>query len=320
MDVPTDRLPVLATFARPRVREPLSIAVLGDPHVSPRAEGTTKVYHRSLERLQSAMDDAERRHVRAILSVGDLTKDGAPWEFEAVDGLIESIDVPFFAIPGNHDVPKRGDEHDSPALERFVDLYTPGSLPFRLRLGELDVLAVNTAVLPDASLQDRPGGAVPAGTIRWLRETLPESDAPLVMLHHNTPAMVHELEDFRVAVGEDGLDPLDEWSFFLRNPDELLDVLAEHEVPLVVTGHLHVPGVANNAPVWEVTAPGTGSFPQAYLLLEIGPDGTTVRYVPIPGPTGMREAFLARRGGGEFANLLVDYSTIQLASLPLGVE
>jgi hypothetical protein len=51
------------------------------------------------------------------------------------DDLLADLTAPFVAVPGNHDVPKTFDDHRSASRGRFVDHYTPGSLPYHRRIG-----------------------------------------------------------------------------------------------------------------------------------------------------------------------------------------
>lgn len=311
---------VLARLTEPTVEEPLSFAVIADPHVTPRAEGTPMVYHRSADRLRSALEDAAARGVDAVISAGDLTKDGAPWEYGLVDEILAESDLPFFSVPGNHDAPKAprevyeyGDDHETPPIERFERRYTPkGSLPFVEPLGELDVIGLNTATMRDKSLAKTHDGEVSEEDVTWLETALTDATNPVVLMHHNTPAMYDQFRSFRDrAFPEMGIPPV------IRNPEPLIDVLTANEVPLVITGHLHNVGVAKTGPVTEVTTPATGSFPQAYLVFELSASGTVVKYVPVTDLDGMIEAHHARRTGGPKSAGYTAFASARLARLPL---
>jgi len=278
------------------------------------------VYHRSAERLRTALEDAERRDVDAVVSPGDLTKDGAPWEYERLDELLAAFETPFFSVPGNHDVPKApttefeyGDDHETPPLDRFERRYVPGDgFPFLERIGGVDVVGLNTASMPDGSLAKSHDGQVSDEQIEWLDDTLGGTETPLVLMHHNTPAMFDQFRELRERSHPEMGDPP-----VLRNPGPLVETLTDHGVPLVVTGHLHNVGVAETGPVREVTTPATGSFPQAYLLFEFDESGTTVRYVPVADLDGMTEAHHARRTAGPKSAGYASFASIRLARMPL---
>jgi len=63
--------------------------------------------------------------------------------------------------------------------------------------------------------------------------------------------------------------------------------------------------------------PTTCSFPQAYLLLESGPDGTTIRLVPIVGHDGMLRGYQERRTDTLTARELTAMASVRLANFPL---
>jgi 3',5'-cyclic AMP phosphodiesterase CpdA len=311
---------VLARLSSPSVDDRTRIAVVADPHVSPRAEGTAMVYHRSGERLRTALEDAERRGVDAVVSAGDLTKDGAPWEYDFLDGILADLDTRFFSVPGNHDMPKapiaeyeHGDDHDTPPRERFEERYAPdGEFPFVERVGGLDIVGLDTASMPDGSLKRSHDGELSEAEISWLDDTLGELETPMVLMHHNTPAMMDQFRELREQAHPEMGDPP-----VLRDPEPLMETLTAHGVPLVVTGHLHNIGVAETGDLREVTTPATGSFPQAYLLFEFDETGTTVRYVPVTDRRGMTEAHHARRTGGPSSVGYTSFASIRLAGMPL---
>jgi len=62
----------------------------------------------------------------------------------------------------------------------------------------------------------------------------------------------------------------------------------------VPSGHKHTPGVAATRGTWEVMAPSTTLFPQGYLQLDVGPDGTDVTFVTLADREEFQEAFLRR--------------------------
>lgn len=329
----TEQLPTLAHLADPSAPEHVRLAVIADPHVSPRAEGTPKLYHRSELRLETAFRDVNSRNVDAVLSVGDLTKDGAPWEFDRFDELLAILDAPFVAVPGNHDVRKTmddwvEDDDRTPTetgvrrpLDRFEAAYTPGELPFCTSVGPVDIVGLNTASMPDGSLRESHGGALSEAELAWLDRTLGEAENPIVCCHHNTPGVTRQLDEFSARLPDGGpMPPTEEWSFFISNAEAFLEVLESHDVELVLTGHLHVPAIGRAKSIREITVPSTGSYPNASLLLDIGPTGTTVRYVPLVGPAGSAESNAARRNGTELSLLLERFSAAQLASFPLVVE
>ncbi|WP_436925605.1 metallophosphoesterase family protein [Halosimplex amylolyticum] len=309
---------VLAHLDRP-AGERARIAVVADPHVATRAEGTSKLFERTLEHFEAAIADIGARDVDAVLSPGDLTKDGEPWNYEAVDEALADLDAPFFAVPGNHDVPKERDEHETPELDRFTERYTPDDplsrgpdgLSFRTRVGGLDVFGLNSAGTAER-LFDSHEGHVEANQREWLADELETAETPVVLVHHNLPAITGQLDAHREAVEPEFADiPA------MADPEPFVETLADGDVELVLAGHYHIPAAGVSEGVREVTVPTTCSFPQSYLLLDVTPEGTTVRLVPVADDTGLESAHARRVGDSPTARGLTSVAAARLARFPL---
>jgi len=311
----------LAHFARPRASTETTLAVVSDPHVSTGKEGTWKAYHRTESRFEAALADADARGVDGVVFAGDLTEDGRPADVERVAELLGELDAPFAAVPGNHDVPKAFKDHDTPPVSAFEERFTPGGLPFRARFGGVDVLGLDSATAPAGGLEATHDGAVSAGQREWLDDALADAEAPLVVSHHNLPGL-----DARV--GADGYAPHPP----VGDAAALVDVLAGRDA-LHLSGHVHLPAAVADAQtprtasgeesdprsdgVRGLVCPPLSSFPQAYVLAEVGPEGTTLRQVPVADEAGVAEAReLARNHSARSADVC-GMVEAQLADLPL---
>jgi 3',5'-cyclic AMP phosphodiesterase CpdA len=284
---------VLGRFPRPRARS-TTLAVVADAHVSPTAAGTWKQYHRTESRLERVVADANARGVDAVVLAGDLTRDGHPAEFDRVAAILDGLAVPVVAVPGNHDVPKAYDDHDVPPLLSFVDRFAPGALPFRERVGDVDLIGINTASRPDGSLAGTHGGGVSEAQLAWLDRTLRGADTPVVVGHHT------------VARGRDHAhDGMATDEYRLDGARRLAGAFETGGVALSLSGHVHWPTVA---PLpgggHEVVAPALCSYPAAYLLVHVAPDGTTVELAPAATPSGVAEAYDAAREHDRGARLV----------------
>ncbi len=316
MSLPTDRTgaspgSVMARLARPVSETQTRLAVVADPHVSTRRSGTSKLFDRTELHLRNAVRDIRDRNVDAAVSVGDLTKDGEPWNYDAVDDILAELDVPFYAVPGNHDVPKEGDEVESLPISGFVERYTPGSLPFATRVGGVDLVGLNSAGT-ESRLFDSHDGEVSDRQLAWLDETLPDLDNPVVVVHHNLPSMSAQVAHHRDTVEPEMAIPPE-----MRNADALVERLAGNGVPLVLTGHLHLPSTAREGDVRELMVPTTCSFPQAYLLLDIDERGTTVRMVPAADTDGLALGHSLRAADSATARELTTMAAARVADFPL---
>jgi Icc-related predicted phosphoesterase len=279
--------PVLARFDRPRTPERTTLAVFADAHLTAEASGTWKVLHRTEERLRAAVADANRRDVDAVVVAGDLTKDGAPAEYNLADEVLAGLEAPFVAIPGNHDVPKpRWDPYDAPDREAFARRYASGHLPFVERVGGVDLVGLDSASNADGSLGDTHEGEVGPDQRAWLDSVLPDLETPVVAVHHGVSHPSTHAEGFP-----------DSDLYQVGDADAVAALLARHDVPLTLSGHLHWPGVAPLAGGYELVCPAVCSFPQAYVCLHVGPEGTTVELVPLADRAGLEEAYVHAREG-----------------------
>ncbi|MEF8801533.1 MAG: metallophosphoesterase [Halolamina sp.] len=304
---------LMADLERPRSKEPTRIAVVADPHVSTRAAGTSKLFDYTEAHLQNAVADINERNVEYTLCVGDITKDGERWNFDAADEILADLDSPFRSIPGNHDVPKEGDDHEPLPLSEFVERYTPDGdgFPFHERVGGVDIVGLNSAGGHDW-LTDSHDGLVPDEQLDWLEETLPELASPLIAVHHNLPTMSDQLlEHQETNEPEMAIPPV------LRNPDRFVATLSEHGVPLIVTGHLHLPSATIEQGVRELMTPTTCSFPQSYLLLDVTSEGTEARLVPVTDHAGMMRGHRERSQDSVTGKGLTDMAAVRLAQFPL---
>ncbi len=301
----------MAQLARPRSATPTRLAVIADPHLSTRETGTSKLFEHTATHLASAVSDINGRDADLTVCVGDITKDGEKWNYEAFDDILSELTTPFVSVPGNHDVPKAGDEHESLSVAAFEDRYTPGGLPFHTRAGGVDLLGLNSAGTEEV-LFDSHEGWVPPEQVTWLRETLPEAQTPVVVVHHNLPAMSEQVREHRDAAEPDMFVPPE-----LRDPDPFVDVLDEHEVPLVLTGHLHMPSAVSQGAVREIMAPTTCSFPQSYLLVDVGPNGTEIKLVPVSDFDGTVRGYRERSSDSVTGRGLTAMAAIRLAQFPL---
>lgn len=297
--------PLLARLRQPRTSESVRIAVLADPHVTVGERGTWKVAHRSQELLERAVVRTDAAGADLAVLPGDLTGDGHPAAFDAVDGVLADLETPWVAVPGNHDVPKTFDAHDSPTASAFEAQYAADSgLPFAREVGPVTLLGVNTASTPDGGLRSTWGGRVGERDRAWLAETLAGAETPVVVLHHNVATLPG--------------NPGGKWANFpLGDAGAVREVLADHEVPLALTAHHHVPALAEHGPTTEVLAPAVCSYPQAMLLVDIGPDGTAVWLVPLADATEVREARRLATGGKPLAVGVAELVDRRLGALPL---
>jgi Icc protein len=106
----------------------------------------------------------------------------------------------------------------------------------------------------------------------------------------------------------------------LRDTGPFVDLLNDHDVPLVLTGHLHMPSAARQGSVLELMVPTTCSFPQSYYVVDVGPDGTDVRMVPCTDHDGMVRGHRERSNSSVTSRGLTAMAAVRVAQFPLVEE
>jgi 3',5'-cyclic AMP phosphodiesterase CpdA len=300
----------LGSFGRPRTETQIRFGIVADPHVPVDEHEHAKLY-KPTTMLERVVADSNRRDIDYLFSVGDLTREGMSEEYGALDDVLDALEVPFASVPGNHDVPNDFDTHEGLSIERFQDRYTPGGLPFALDVGGLCVLGLDSASA--AAVADSHDGYVPEPQLAWLDEALDGANEAIVLVHHNLPAAIDQFDEYRQVVDPSiGRPPV------LRGSGAFVDVLSQHDVSLVFSGHLHIPGVATTASVREVLVPSTCTYPQGYLLVETDTSGTDVRFVPVANRSEAVAAYHQRCVLRPKAAALAGMAATRFSTLPFG--
>lgn len=301
-----DAEPVLARFDAPVADIPTRVAVLSDLHLAVEDSGTWRVSHRTVDRLESAVTSLNQQDdLDGVLFIGDLVNQGTRPQYERFDQVIERLDHPLFAIPGNHDLISWGAENPL-TLREFEQQYTPGELPYHEQLGGIDLLALNSNRSTRDAVAESYEGQLSPETLTWLGEKLETVDHPLVVVHHALPGTRSILMDTMDQLPVSGGSP------DFTNGDELTNVLVDRGAPLVLTGHLHFPSISTMQGLHEFTLPSLGPYPNAYTVLKIDEEGTTATMHSVSDYNDRIESFVH---GVEHTR--VQLAAAQLAGLPL---
>lgn len=195
---------------------PTLIAQISDLHI--KRQGAL-AYNRvdtaaALSRCIAELNRFSPRPDLVVIS-GDLADTPTAEEYTHLKSLLEPLQIPFAAIPGNH---------DDRALMRAAlpQDGTPaqGAINLARTVGELDVLLI------DSSIPGTNYGTLDAATLQWLDVTLAASTArPALLFLHHPPFVT-------------GITHMDVQN--LRNADALAGILHRHpRVRLVAVGHVH---------------------------------------------------------------------------------
>jgi 3',5'-cyclic AMP phosphodiesterase CpdA len=196
---------------------PTLIAQISDLHIKrPGALAYGKVdTGTALSRCVRELNRFSPRPELVVIS-GDLVDTPTQEEYEHFKILLAPLEIPFAAVPGNHDdralmraaLPDQA--HGQPA----------GAINIAVEIGGLDILLI------DSSVPGAPHGELDAGTLSWLDNALGASAGkPALLFLHHPPFLT-------------GIAHMDRQN--LRNTDALAALLRKHErARLVAAGHVH---------------------------------------------------------------------------------
>ena len=196
---------------------PVLIAQISDLHITPPG---VLAYGRvdTAAALTRSIDTLNRLSPQPDLVVisGDIANSALPEEYERAKTLLEKLQMPFAAIPGNHD-------RRIPMREALPD---PGyrapesALNAVRRIGRLDILLI------DSTVPGAPHGELDAATLAWLDGALAASATrPALLFLHHPP--------FKTGIVYTD-------AMRLRNADALAALLKRYpRALLVAAGHVH---------------------------------------------------------------------------------
>jgi 3',5'-cyclic-AMP phosphodiesterase len=203
---------VTAQHPGPRVL----IAQISDLHVKPTG---VLAYRRvdtaaALARCVKELNRFTPRPDLVVIS-GDLVDSPSQEAYDHVVRLLTPLELPFAAIPGNHD---HRDLMRAALPDRYA--FTGGALHSVREVGDVDVLLIDS-VTPGENY-----GTLDADSLAWLDEVLGSSTTrPALLFLHHPPF-------------ETGIAHMDVQN--LRNASDLAAILRRHRrARLVAAGHVH---------------------------------------------------------------------------------
>lgn len=233
------------------------IAHLSDPHV--RAEGV--LYQGVVD--SNAQFAAAIAQVKAldprpdlVLLTGDLVDQGQAEEYAMLSRLLAGLDVPFLAIPGNHD------EREAFRRTFAEQSWLPATGPIDYVVGDRGPVRV---VALDVTLPGLHHGAVSTEAAAWLDGVLASEPArPTIVMMHQPP----------FATGIPYMD-----LYGCREGHRLAAVVARHpQVERILCGHVHRVMQIRFGGTLLCTAPSTTTA----IALRLCPGAKPASYIEPP--------------------------------------
>lgn len=207
---------------------------------------------KSLEKLMEYLVEVqcEIGGVDAIIVSGDLSDNGSSASYIHFKEIMSRLDVPLYAIPGNHDAR----EPMRKALASGGYLPAEGKLNWHQKIGKLHIIGLDTLI------EGQGGGELDAETLDFLDVQLRQlHGSPVIVMFHHPP--------FDTGIGFMDSIGLNSGSHGLK------EILSSFSGDLIVVcGHIHQNICAQIGGHAVMTAPSVcSSFP--YNILKDAPFG-----------------------------------------------
>jgi len=290
-------------------------AVITDPHMgSSEPSNTNKMFHYNQDILKWMIEEINSKSdIDFVLVAGDITKDSEPINHVRAKDLLDKLNVPYYVIPGNHDVQKTSVENEM-GIEDFVNIYQGHGYTLDRPYYSLDpVPGVHLVALDsasDPSLANAWGGNLSEEQLAWLDEDLNTSqDRTVILMTHHA------------LINHSGKN---DSNWYINNRDAIKTIMKDHGAQIIFTGHLHITDIAEEDGIYDISCPGTSTYPLAFRMATLEGDKLTVNtfWYPDEKVRGIAEAEFLLKGWestleemkGEFSDR---YAVLQLEkSLP----
>ncbi|WYK01741.1 hypothetical protein A5821_002878 [Enterococcus sp. 7F3_DIV0205] len=240
------------------------------------------------ESWQAFIDKAIKQKPEMLIITGDLTLNGEKVSAEKLAELLKQLTdkgINVFVIPGNHDINDGwarkfvGDQQEKTEVISIADFkkifadfgyqnatsYDKSSLSYSVSVNQrYNFLFLDSNIYPeDSQPQTSPttGGTIRGKTMKWVKKQLKkakeEKKKTVVFLHHNIFAHNELLSN----------------GFVLNNAEEFKKVLADYQVPIVFSGHIHAQDImtetVNDHPLTEIVSSSFSIAPQGYGVVTL---------------------------------------------------
>ena len=209
---------------------PLSFVQITDTHL---LDNPDDLMHgiSTRDTFEAVLYDALERYPNLdfILFTGDISQTGSSESYVHFESVINSCDIPMYAVPGNHDTPE--------LLQQVIPACPKESLQ-QVNLGNI------TLVLLNSYLAGSHCGMVGKEQLSQLDNLLEDSTARfhIIAIHH-PPLLINSR----------WLDDLG-----LLNREALLEIIRRHEKQtLIMSGHVHQPIDQQQGNIRMITTPST---------------------------------------------------------------
>ena len=252
----------------------LRFVQLNDTHVSATPATTYALANEKLDYLIGAINAGTHCPVpNFVLGIGDLVHGGslaslAP-DFAVLRPKLARLQRPFHPVMGNHENVQR--EGDPQYESAYVAAFGADRVNYTFKGGPIRFVVLNNSGAPASNRQS-------AGQARnrWLRGVLESSPPiPVILCCHIPLVPVREEAVLKQSFG---------FGSYIAHDDELLGLVDAHadRIVAVLSGHLHLTGVAQRRGVHHIVVSGPASYPCDFASYELFADHLRVRMRSLP--------------------------------------
>ncbi len=224
-----------------------------------------------------------------VLISGDLVDNATQVEFDEFREIIQTLDKPYYCIPGNHDR-RLADQTEGWTRHDFARHFNPQYLnrpqASNQQAAYWSLPATdNVQLIGLSSVVDEDwNGVIDESQLSWLDVELDHHTDKCVILTVHHP--LHKLSP---------IDDIPRWSNFVcDNGAEVLAVLNRHpQVKLVLTGHHHLTKADQMNGRLHLACPAVGLYPCAYRTLRMIDQGNGTWQIQWNTHSATNEAMIA---------------------------
>ncbi|MGB4697730.1 MAG: metallophosphoesterase [Methanothrix sp.] len=249
------------------VTDSVKFVVISDLHLGlNETENTYKMFHYNDQILEDIIDDINSMgDVDFVIVPGDLTKDSEPYNHQRVLERLNGLIMPYYIVPGNHDVFKEGLPAENWPIEKIVEYYPMPWHEGNSWYSVDPVQGIHLVALDSSSNENHSadwGGVISQEQLDWLEQDLADNEekTTIVVVHH------------ALNQHEGVSDPL----YYCDNAEAVKEIMKSHDAKLAISGHIHITDIAEEDGLYEVSCPATCSYPCAYTVCELSGSEFTV--------------------------------------------
>lgn len=234
----------------------LNFVQISDVHFSTLKINTSyRLLAESQELLQDAIEQVNAMpDINFVMFTGDMINKPYQKELEAFLPYANELNVPWYAVLGNHDVCVGGKLSKKLYLEILNEKnknfnFTKSYYSFSPQKG-YRVIGLDTII--DTRLTSN--GYIDEVQLKWLDKELTKYKNDVVLIFMHGPVV----------------EPLKSESHSLNNANQVLDVLLKHKAPIALfSGHYHTTKVIQKGNLLFVSTPALVSYPNAFRTVRI---------------------------------------------------